>query len=73
MIGTGLYEDFPIQPALILNINLLMDTWAALIIGTELPENNFKILRLTQPYNKSIDKLITWKMYFLMTSTSIYQ
>jgi magnesium-transporting ATPase (P-type) len=72
MIGTGLYADFPIQPALILNINFLMDTWAALMLGTELPEKNYKILGLTQQFNKATDKLMTWKMYFLMTSTTIY-
>jgi hypothetical protein len=49
-----------------------MDSWAALMLGTELPENNFKILRLTSQFNKRTEELMTKKMNFLMLSTTIY-
>ena len=50
-----------------------MDTFAALMLATEVPDSNFKILRLTRQFNKDVDTLMTYKMYFLMLSSTIYQ
>ena len=36
-IGSLLYRDWPIQPALVLFINFLMDTFASVLLASELP------------------------------------
>lgn len=62
----------PIPPSIILFINFLMDTFASLVLASELPKDDYAILKMTKPFRKD-DSLITNNMIFTICSSTLYQ
>lgn len=56
-IGSLKFKNKPIQPSIILFINFLMDTFASLVLASELPSNDYSILSQTKPFKKSAHRL----------------
>jgi magnesium-transporting ATPase (P-type) len=50
-VGTLLYKDWPIQPAVLLFLNFVMDTFAAVLMAIQLPGSNSEILKKTRPFD----------------------
>ena len=61
----------PIPPSMILFINFLMDTFASLVLASELPKDDYAILSMTKPFGKD-DDLVTNNMVFTILSSTVY-
>lgn len=71
-VGSILYRDWPIQPAMILWINFIMDTFASLVLSGELPAPKNQLLLQTTPFEKSQDNLLTFDMKFNIAVQTAY-
>ena len=72
-LGQILFKDIPIHPPIILLINFLMDTFASLLLSSELPLNDSSILRDSEPFQKDSHTLFTNRMKLTVISSTIYQ
>lgn len=72
-VGTLLYKDWPIQPAILLFMNFVTDTFAATIMAIQLPGKNSDILKRTMPFDKKENRLFNSKMVFTVVTSIIYQ
>ena len=52
-IGSVVFKEYPIKPAVILWINFIMDTFASIVLASELPPDNYDILTRTTPFKKN--------------------
>lgn len=82
IIGAIRYRDSPLSPSQILWMNLIMDTFAACILATEIPyerdltykdENFSTILDQTQPYGFKRYNLYSKPMFINIICATIYQ